>query len=328
MMTETAKTGPTGSKSAVTHQLPRFGLGSVQFGLPYGMLEGPRQVPRANIRPLLECAWHNGIDLIDTAPAYGMSEAVIGAESPDETDFFVVTKTQRIGAERVTAADINTIIKRIHTSLHNLGRTKLNALLVHEGDDLLVPGGAALFSALEELRDDGLIGKLGVSVYHPDQLEKILDRYALNIVQLPLNPIDQRFAQTGLIERLHNGGIEVHVRSVFLQGFMLNRPAEIPPALEAVLSLAERFRAEAARGGLSPAAASLLLAVRQPGVSRIIVGIHSIDDLEENISTVRQLYAFDGEFDYEPYAVSDHNIVDPRRWSAWPQVSEGNQSHA
>ncbi len=303
----------------------RLGLGTVQFGVPYGLTSGPRQIAPALARAVLERAWERGVDLLDTAPAYGDSEAVIAAQWPASARFAVVSKTHRIGRDRIEPDDITQIIERAKLSIARFPRSALHALLVHEADDLLVPGGDRLFAALETLRRDGLIARLGVSVYHPASLEAVMARYSIDAVQLPFNVLDQRFARTGLIARLAAGGIEVHVRSLFMQGFLLGAPSDLPAALTRVAPLAASFREQARATGLDPVTAALLLAAREPGVARIVIGIDGVTSLDENLTSFDRARCWTGEFDFTPFAIEDRDVVDPRRWSDWPPARTSHE---
>ncbi len=303
----------------------RLGLGTVQFGLPYGLTSGPRQIAPPLARVVLERAWARGVDLLDTAPAYGDSEAVIAAQWPAAARFAVVSKTHRIGRDRIELDDIKQIVERAKLSIARFPRSALHALLVHEAEDLLVPGGDRLFAALDALRRDGLIERLGVSVYHPSALDAVMARYSIDAVQLPFNVLDQRFAQTGLIARLAAAGVEVHVRSLFMQGFLLGAPPALPAALQRVAPLAASFREQARASGLDPVTAALLIAERQPGVARIVIGVDGLESLEENLASFDRARHWTGTFDFSPYAIEDRAVVDPRRWSDWPPVRTAHE---
>ncbi len=320
-------TAPTSIRTmAVAGNAARLGLGTVQFGVPYGLTSGPRQMTPALARAVLARAWDSGVDLLDTAPAYGESEAVISAQWPASAGFAVVSKTLRIGRDRIEPDDVTRIVARAQLSIERFPGSGLHALLVHEADDLLVPGGDRLFAALQLLRREGRIERLGVSVYHPAALEAVLARFPIEAVQLPFNVLDQRFARTGLIARLAAAGIEVHVRSLFMQGFLLGAPPDLPPALARVTPLAARFRAQAIGAGLDAVTAALLLAIRQPGVARLVIGVDGLPSLEENLASFERARRWTGAFDFAPYAIEDHDIVDPRRWSDWPPLrsAQGN----
>lgn len=86
---------------------------------------------------------------------------------------------------------------------------------MHRADDLFVPGGERLMAALTDLKQQGLVAKIGVSVYNAEQIDQVLDRFAIDLVQLPISVLDQRLLRSGHLRKLKSAGVEVHARSVF-----------------------------------------------------------------------------------------------------------------
>ena len=107
------------------------------------------------------------------------------------------------------------------------GRGNVYGLLAHHADDLLVPGGRRVFEEMQRLLEEGLVRKIGVSVYSGQQIDSILELYTPDIVQLPLNLFDQRLLESGHLEKLKRRGVEIHARSVFLQGLLLIEPDQV-----------------------------------------------------------------------------------------------------
>jgi aryl-alcohol dehydrogenase-like predicted oxidoreductase len=145
---------------------------------------------------------------------------------------------------------------------------------------LLAKGGRRLWSALLELKAGGLIQKLGVSVYHPRQLENILNQNQIDLVQLPFNVYDQRFAQSGLLSRLTKMRIEVHARSVFLQGLLLMPPDQLPDGFRAIRTHHAKLHDQFRELGITPLQGALLYCLRQPAIDRIVVGCETADQLK------------------------------------------------
>jgi len=303
------------SRTGTSLNSPRLGLGAVQFGLPYGLSNPPSRVDGDEVERILNTAWASGIDLIDTAAAYGDSESVVGCRIPSCARFSIVTKIVPLRADKVEPEDITRIIEQFRASLASLRTDHVDALLVHEARDLLVAGGDHLFTALQTLRDKGVVGRLGVSVYDPDTLDQVLARYPIEVVQLPMNVFDQRFAREGRLPDLARRGIEVHVRSVYLQGLLLRPVGEVPKRFAAACGAIARFHAESKNAGLEPATAALAFAVRQSGVSRVVIGVDSVAMLEANLRAWANAKAWKGSIDFSSLAVNDPMVIDPRCWS-------------
>jgi aryl-alcohol dehydrogenase-like predicted oxidoreductase len=308
--TAVSEIGPTTVGGAV----PRLVLGTVQFGYPYGISQS--RVERAEVGAMLARAWAHGVDMLDTAPVYGDSEAIIGAEKPASADFRFVSKTKALRLPRITAADVERVVARARTSVADLRAVRLDAILVHESEDLVCPGSDLLVAGLRGLCAEGLVSRVGVSVYDPDILALILERHQIDIVQLPMNLLDQRFVRDRAIARLAARGIEVHARSVFLQGLLLQPAGEVPARFAGAEAVLQRFRADAAANGLSPAEAAILFAVGQEGVARLVVGVDSIANLDANVRALDKVAKMRGIMDFAQYALDDPQITDPRRWTS------------
>jgi aryl-alcohol dehydrogenase-like predicted oxidoreductase len=289
-------------------------LGTAQFGLAYGVGSGERALDDAEAAAVLAAAWQGGIDLLETGPAYGDAESRIGKVMPREARFAVISKTRRLGRERIGEDDAREAAALARASLERLRVPRLEALLVHHAPDLLVPGGERLFAALEALRAEGLAGRLGVCVYDAPTLEAVLERFPLQIVQLPLNLLDQRFVRDGAIAALARRGVEVHARSAFLQGVLLTDAARLPARLNAARAPVARLQADCAAAGLSRAAAALAFVARCEGVRRIVIGVNSVAQLAQNLAAFAAAAgaALPGA---GRYALDDAAVIDPRRWT-------------
>jgi aryl-alcohol dehydrogenase-like predicted oxidoreductase len=199
-------------------------------------------------------------------------------------------------------------------SLQKLGRQAVAGLLVHQADDLLKPGGERLFALLEGWRADGKVGKIGVSVYDRPQIERLFDRYKLDLVQLPLSVFDQRLAMDGTLEMLARAGVEIHARSVFLQGLLLMDESDLPELFSPWRTRVHFFRQTLREAGASPLGAALSFVKQLPQVAIALIGVLSAGHLAQCIAA----YDNDIALDWTRFAIDDPMAVDPRRWPARP----------
>jgi len=294
----------------------RLALGTVQFGLPYGLYHSGRPLSREQARDVLAAAWQGGIDLLDTGAAYGDAEKSIGELRPAGARFAVISKTSPLRRHGLGPSEVAEVVDGVRRSVRLLRVRALNGLLVHHTPDLLATGGDLLFRALENLRAEGLVRRLGVSVYDAATLKAVLDRFPVQIVQLPVNLLDQRFVHDGTLALLARSNIEVHARSVFLQGVLLADAAQLPPRFAGVRGRIERLDAQCAARGVSRAAAALRFVASCPGVSRIVIGVNSAAQLKENLSAFSVATAGSWDLDAAAYALDDAEIIDPRKWAA------------
>jgi aryl-alcohol dehydrogenase-like predicted oxidoreductase len=202
----------------------RIVLGTVQFGLPYGIANQNGQVSRSETAAILDHAWSAGLDTLDTAIAYGESEQRLGEINVEK--WRVITKLSAIPEN---CSDVTSWAqKSLLSSLERLRIPKLYGMLLHRSKDLLGPHGDSLYNALLAGKDQGFVEKIGVSIYDPKELDSLPTKFKFDLVQAPYNIIDRRLALSGWLTKLHQAGTEIHVRSVFLQGLLLMKAEKKP----------------------------------------------------------------------------------------------------
>lgn len=268
-------TGPAGV--AVQAPTARLALGTVQFGLNYGVASETGQVSLEDVGAIVRAAREMGLDTLDTASAYGESEARLG--STGVADWHVVTKLR---AAPVGCGDVDEWVREsVRGSLHRLRVPQLDGLLVHDADQLRAGRGPALFDALRALKDDGLVRKIGVSIYDADELDALSPRYRFDLVQAPFNVFDRRLAESGWLARLTDDGTEVHVRSVFLQGLLVTPADRHPAYFQRWAALWAAWRTWLREHEITPVAGALGVALAEPGISRVVVGVDTLSHLRE-----------------------------------------------
>ncbi|WP_343711813.1 aldo/keto reductase [Inquilinus sp.] len=253
-----------------------LGLGTAQFGLDYGIANDRGICPPEDVAAILETAAAAGIGVLDTAPAYGTAEQVLGQVLPAAHRFRIVTKTPHLGGLR-HADEIGQAVRDAYAASRvKLRRDRLAGLLTHNANDLLRPGGPALWAAMAALQRAGEVERIGASVYSAGQLAAVLERYPLDLVQLPWNAVDGRIGP-GLLAALAERGIELHARSVFLQGLLLAPPAQAARVSPAAEALVGRWRD--AVGTADPLAAALGAVIGRPEIGTALVGVTRPEEL-------------------------------------------------
>jgi len=285
----------------------RIALGTAQFGLPYGVANRRGQVDRADLAAILDRAQVAGIDTLDTAMAYGDSEQRLGESGVGQ--WRVITKLPELPD---ACADVAAWVRKsVHGSLAKLNLVRLRAVLLHRPLQLLGPQGPALQAALVALKDEGLVEKVGISVYGPADLDALWYRFQPELVQAPLNVLDRRLLTSGWMARMHAAGTEIHVRSVFLQGLLLMDSASRPAMFSRWQPLWDRWTRWLSEASVSPLHACLGLALSQPEVSRVVVGVDSLEQLKEILAAA---------VDANPVppaelVCNDADLLDPSRWA-------------
>lgn len=291
----------------------RAGLGAAQFGSRYGTFNRSGQPSTDEVEAILRHAREAGFSVIDTASTYGESERVLGGLAGLSHGFRLVTKTRTFDGE-ISAHDAEaTVVADARESLTRLRCDHIHALLVHGPDDLLRPAGTGIYGGLRRIKEEGAVTKIGVSVYSPAQLTAILERYELDLVQLPFNVLSRDFLSSGLLAELARRGIEVHARSVFLQGLLLAEPATLPPFFEKLRPSLTRFAAAAAARGMTPAAAALAFVLAHSEVSVALVGFDSLAQLQQLLVELPQCHGFDVR-EFMDIEAADKKLVNPVNW--------------
>jgi aryl-alcohol dehydrogenase-like predicted oxidoreductase len=288
----------------------RLALGTVQFGLDYGVTHGGGRVPEAEVRAILARARAAGIGTLDTAAAYGDAEEILGRVEAGRS-FRIVTKTLPIAAAGGGAGAVARITARFQGSLEKLAVASVDGVLVHAASDLLSPAGEQLWKQLEVWRSQGLVRRIGVSVYDRAEIDAVLARFPPDLVQLPLNALDQRLLLDGTIDRLAGRGIAIHARSLFLQGLLLQPPEQCPPHLAAAKPFLDRWWTACRQHSVAPLTAAVRFGLAAPGIEKLLVGVHSTAHLD---AIIKASQADCPDLDWNALAAHDGDAVDPRRW--------------
>jgi aryl-alcohol dehydrogenase-like predicted oxidoreductase len=283
----------------------RLALGTVQFGMAYGIAGSGNVVPAAEARRILRAAWYAGVRSLDTAAAYGDSETKLAALC-DGLAFEVVSKVPAIPPNLSSSDAVAFSLAAADLSRKRLGPL-LRALMCHRAGDLLGERGAAVREALQRWSDREGVA-FGASCYDPQTMLALRDAGPIAIAQLPASALDQRLPQA-LPAALP--GLEIHLRSVFLQGLLLMPYDAACARLPAAASALQRWHAWVQAAGLVPLVAALAVARSFAAASTAVVGVETcaqFDAIAEAWSRVRPLPA-------PQLAEPDLSVIDPRCWT-------------
>ena len=285
----------------------RLALGTAQFGTVYGVVNELGQVTDAEIRAILKYSQSIGIDTIDTAIAYGESEKLLGNAGVRE--FKVVSKLPEL-PEFIDRIDY-WVQEQVEMSLASLKLNNLYGLLIHNSTQLTGPRGHELGRALTDLRFNGLVAKIGVSIYNPSQLDHVQEVIKVDIVQAPLNIIDRRFVSSGWLNRLSEEGVEIHTRSAFLQGLLLTPSDLIPEKFKPWSDIWSEWDRWLQSNQYTHAEAALGFVQEFSQIDRIVVGVETVNQLKELNEAMNRQWL--GE--WPQIETMDERLIDPFHWS-------------
>ena len=278
----------------------KLGLGTVQFGTDYGVSNHNGQVSNQDIAEIFQLATKHGINTLDTAHHYGTSEQVL-------KPFLAQAPWQVITKSKTPCHSTDELVKSFDLSLKRLATTKVNGFLLHDANDINTRG---VYSHLVELKNSGKVNKIGASFYCPNQLIKVLDSYPLDIIQVPVNLFDQRFIDKKIIEKIQQQGIELHVRSAFLQGLLLMPKDSQPKYFSPYKTQLEAYHQFLTDKALSPLQACLSFVKNISQIDKIIVGCCNKSQLNEIINCYKTDISFDGT----RFASNSEGLINPSHW--------------
>ena len=273
----------------------KLGIGTVQFGQAYGVSNARGQVPASDAAAILKRAAEAGIDLLDTAANYGAAESVLAGL--DTAPFRIVTKT--IGLKN----GLDAVIARARQSAEIL---KADTLLVHAAGDL---ADEKLWPALQRLKSEGVFRKIGISVYVAEGPAVLAARFKPDVIQLPFSLLDQRLWADGSLARLADMGVEIHARSLFLQGLLLMQ--SVPEKLAAAAPRLKDVKSRITAAGSTPLAVALGFVLARPEIAIGLVGVTSAIELEDILSAAQRPLP---DLDWPAMALHDERVLTPSLW--------------
>ena len=286
----------------------KLALGSANFGLNYGVANNAGKISTTELADILLFAQEACIELIDTAQAYGDSEVRIGSLF-DGARFNFVTK---IGAEFTNQILEQNVINSVKESCSRLNQSRLYAVMLHRPEVLLSNHGSEVVRALQVLKEQGIVSKVGVSVYSPKILTAISRIVKLDIIQVPFNIFDQQILSSGWSEKLKNKGVEIHTRSVFLQGLLLMQRTSLPNYFERYWPAQfDNWYKFLNHNRANPLEVALKFALHQDWIDKIVVGVDSVSQLKALIKIERSLEPID----FPQLGSDDPNLINPSNWN-------------
>lgn len=291
----------------------RLVLGTAQLGMAYGVANRHGAPDSATAAAIVQAAWDGGVREFDTARAYGDSEAVLGRALRDlglAGAARIVTKTDPAW----DGQDAGQLRRDVEESLRRLGVERVSGLLLHR-ENLLERWDGGLGAMLRGLVDQGLVERVGVSVYSAAATHTALALDGMGLIQLPSNILDRRFEAAGIFAQTAQQGATVHVRSVFLQGLLLMDPQQVPQRLSGARGVVEEFQLLAAAYGLTPPEAALGYATRAYAGAGVLFGAETAEQVRANLAAASRgvTDAFVAEA-RRRFAAVPEQILNPSLW--------------
>lgn len=282
-------------------------LGSANFGLEYGLTNTSGKISESELKNILCLAEGAGVEVVDTAQAYGDSESRIGALCSDYR-FKIVTK---INPDLDNGFVKNSVTNSVNQSCRRLNQSRLYAVMLHRPEALLGDYGNIIVNELLTLKEQDKVNKIGISIYTPEILGELSKKIQLDIVQAPFNIFDQQLLLSGWSDKLKENGVEIHTRSVFLQGLLLIQEPSLPKYF--TKNWPGLFRSWYSFLGKNNAGAlgvALNFALKQGWIDKVVVGVDNVEQLrtlvEQETSSI--------SLDFPQIECNDPNLINPSMW--------------
>lgn len=285
--------------------IDRLCLGTAQLGMPYGIANKTGKPSRDKAFEILECAYNAGIRTIDTASEYGDSESIIGEYIvAHKADFNVISKMPAEKNNSDAEKSCRAVLKR-------LNQPRIYGYMVRRRE---LDSYRSIYGYLKGLKEKQLIKKAGLSLYKPDELDRLLDSKLLfDIIQVPYNIFDQRFE--GYFPILKDIGVEIYVRSVFLQGLFFLGEDQISERFTPASAAMTELRRLSTENGLSVSALCLCFAALNSNIDKIIIGVDSPEQIKENIGSLKDIDRVKNCYDeLKALSLEDEEILLPYNW--------------
>ena len=259
------------------NSIEKLALGTVQFGVAYGVTNNTGLPSVNEVEGILKLARSAGIDLLDTAPSYGCAGKRLGC-----LGVLGMRVVSKVSINDLKAGNIDDHLDhQISTNLNELNLTTLDAVLVHDPAKLMSNKGCDVWKKLSRWKENGLVKKIGYSVYDPMELEALFVNFPPDVVQLPMSVADRRFEISGWLHQLKEKNVETHVRSIFLQGLLLDDT--FLPKIFKKTDFFECWEKWIDSTGVSRLSLCLKYVLQSPLIDRVLVGVQSTRQLMDII---------------------------------------------
>ena len=261
-------------------KLSQLMLGTVQFGLNYGIANQSGQPSYETTKDIIRCAYDGGVRCLDTAAIYGTSEEVIGmalAELGIADDMLVTTKVTHMPSG-LSAKDADKIVyESVTRSLQRLKIETIPICMMHMEEN------AEYLESLIKLKDIGMVHHIGISVDTPGRTRQIINDGQVEAIQIPTNIMDKRYTGTGTIALAKKQNIAIFIRSIYLQGLVLMDDDSVADDLKDAIPTIRNLRTLARDAGISIAELAMRYVLSLDGMTCALVGVDSVEQMKQNL---------------------------------------------
>ena len=278
-------------------------LGSANVNSLYGLAKN--NIKSSEFTSLMNFAFRKGVKIIDTSPIYSNSEKIIGKSVKK---FYIISKIPKI-PQSIKNINLEAWIKKKIFNSKKKMKKKIYGILIQNAEILLSDKAEIVYDTLLNLKKEQAFEKIGISIYNFKTLELVIKKFAIDFVQLPYNILDQRLSNKKIIKILKKNKIEIHARSIFLQGLLTNNKIKLPKKLSKLENGLKKWRKWIKEKNINPAHACIDFALRNNNIDKLVIGFNS----KNNFADVIKFKKTKLNFNNLNIKISQ-NLLDPRRW--------------
>ena len=278
-------------------------IGSAQFGTRYS-LNSKQVLKSTECKKILTECKVNKINFLDTAFDYTEAYKIlkkIGCE-----DFNVITKLPKMNFISNHYHE-----NKIYKTLNDFKIKHFYAILFHNEKFIFTKEGEKIFNFLKYLKKNKIVKKIGVSVYNYPILKKIIKYFDIDIIQCPINVFDREFIEKNNVEILKKKNIEIHARSIFLQGLLLLKSKQIPRKFKKYNKYFSEWDNYLKENNISNYFNCINFIKKQSKIDKVILGVDSVNHLNEFIKNWRQKIVLNNDFNLK---INDKKLLKPYLW--------------
>ncbi len=281
-------------------------FGTANLGMRYG-INASNISKYSSLKKIFSLLKKEKIFFIDTAYKYKNAQKHLSKQNIRK--FNIISKLPNL--KKRNLEDLKEeIVNHVEQSLRKLNISRFYALLIHDTRELNGNKGKRIFKILQQLKKRNIVKKIGYSIYCTSELDKFYFKFKPDIVQGPLNILDQRIIHSGWLKKLNKSGIEFHARSIFLQGLLLNKSSKLPVKFKKYSDIFINYHQWLKKNNLNSFKACLYFISSIKFVKKIVVGVDNYLQLQD----IMNLKLDKKKYNFKQLSCFNKNLIDPRNW--------------
>ena len=290
--------------------LDKIILGTAQIGRDYGLDSNEQSKSKSGIKKIFDIAKKNQINFFDTAPSYNDNQKIIKSFITSNTK--IISKISKIPQNEINNKSIEKVDIEFEKSLEHLSVNSIDILLFHSALDITKPNSNKIIEWINQKKKQNKINKIGVSAYEKKEIDMAIDTGLIEVVQVPINILDQRLIKNDYLLKIKSKKIEVHARSIFLQGLLLIDIKNLPTYFDNFKYDLKSFSNKLNILKLSRLEACITFINNIKEIDRIILGVKSDKHLKQIIKIMKKIK---NDFNFNEFSINNEKLLDPRKWN-------------